>query len=80
MVRDDYIIRLYKSMGVPEKVLKIIVKLMEEWKTRLKAIEDEKVLKSRKINMRKRLLQGDSYSLVGLCLTEVPISVLTGIQ
>ena len=67
-------------MGVPEKVLKIIVKLMEEWKTRLEVIEDEKVLKSRKINMRKRLLQGDSYSLVGLYLTEVPISVLTGIQ
>ena len=54
----------------------VIVKLMEGWKTRLEVIEDGKVLTSRKINIRKRFLQGDSYSPVGCCLTEIPIPML----
>ena len=69
-------IRAYQWMGEPEKVLNVIVKLMEGQKTRLEVTEDGKVLTSRKINIRKGFLQGDSYSLVGFCLTEVPISVL----
>ena len=36
-----------------------------------------KSITSRKINTRKGFLKGDSYSPVGFCLTEVPISVLT---
>ena len=54
----------------------VIIKLMEEWKTRLEVTEDGKVLTSRKINIRKRFLQGDSYSPVGSCLTEIPIPML----
>ena len=63
-------------MGVPEKVVNVIVKLMERWKTRLEVTEDGKVLTSRKINIRKGFLQGDSYSPVGFCLTEIPILML----
>ena len=37
--------------------------------------EDGKVL-NRKINTMKGFLEGDSYSLVGSCLTEVPVSLL----
>ena len=48
---------------------------MEGWKTRMEVSEDGKVLTSRKINIRKGFLQEDSYSPVGICLTEVPISV-----
>ena len=62
--------------GVPEKIVNVIVKLMQGWKTRLEVTEDGNVLTSRKINIRKGFLQGDSYSPVGLCLTEVPISLL----
>ena len=62
--------------GVPEKMVNVIVKLMQGWKTRLEVTEDGNVLTSRKINIRKGFLQGDSYSPVGLCLTEVPISLL----
>ena len=76
MVRHDWMIRVYQWMGVPEKVVNVIVKLMEGWKTRLEVTEDGKVLTSRKINIRKGFLQGDSYSPVGFCLTEVPISLL----
>ena len=63
-------------MGVPEKVVNVIVKLMERWKTRLEVTENGKVLTSRKINIRKGFLQGDSYSPVGFCPTEIPISML----
>ena len=76
MVRHDWMIRVSQWMGVPEKVVYVIVKLMEGWKTRLDVTEDGKVLTSRKINIRKGILQGDSYSPVGFCLTEVPISML----
>ena len=63
-------------MRVPDKVVNVIVKLTEGWKTRLEVTEDGKVLTNRKINIRKGFLQGDSYSPVGLCLTEILISML----
>ena len=63
-------------MRVLEKVVNIIVKLMEGWKNRLEATEDGYVLTGRTINFRKGFLQGDNYSTVGICLTEVPFSVL----
>ena len=76
MVRHDWMTRVYQWMGVPDKVVNVIVKLMEGRKTRLEVTEDGKVLTSRKINIRKGFLQGDSYSPVGLCLTEIPILML----
>ena len=70
--------RVYQWLGVPKKVVNVIVnvKLMEGWKNRLEATEVGKVLTSRKINIRERFLQGDSYSSVGFCLTEIPILML----
>ena len=68
--------RAYQWIGVPGTVLNIIVKLMEGWETRLELNENGKVLMSRKIKIRKRFLQGDSYSPVGFCLMEVLISIL----
>ena len=63
-------------MEVPEKVVNAIIKLMEGWKTRLEVTVDGKVLTNRTINIRKDFWQGDSYSPVGFCLTEVHVSVL----
>ena len=60
MVRHDWMTRVYQWMGVPEKVVNVIVKLMEGWKTRLKITEDGNVLTNRKIDIRKWFLQGDS--------------------
>ena len=59
---------MYQWIGVLEKVVNVVVKLTEEWKTRLEVSEDGNVLTSRKINVRKRLMKGDSYSSVGFCL------------
>ena len=76
MERHNWMTRVHQWMKVPEKVVNVIVKLMEGWKTRLEVTEDGKVLTSRKINMRKLFLQGDGFSLVRFCLTEVLISML----
>ena len=68
--------RVYQWIGVPEKVVNVIAKLMEGCKTRLEVTEDGNILTSRRINIRKGFLQGDSYSPVGFCPPEVPISML----
>ena len=44
-------------MGVPEKIVNVIIKLMERLKTKLKVIDDEKLLTSRTINFRKGFLK-----------------------
>ena len=62
--------------GSTRESINLIVKLMEGWQTRLEVIEDGKVLTSRKVNIKKRFLQEDSYSPVGFCLMAVPILML----
>ena len=64
MVRHDWILRVYRWMGVPEKVVNALSQLMEGWKIRLE-VTKEKIRPA-----------GDSYSPVGLCLTEVPIAMM----
>ena len=63
-------------MGVPEKVVNIIIKLMEVWETKLELTDEGKLLTRKKIDFRKVLLQGDSFPLVEFCLTKVPVSML----
>ena len=63
-------------MGVPEKVANVISKLMSGWKTRLEVTENGKTTKSRIICIVRGFLQGDSYSPVGFCLTEVTAAML----
>ena len=53
VVKHDWMTSVYQWMGVPEKVISVIFKLMEGWNTRMEVTEDGKVLTSRKINIRK---------------------------
>ena len=76
MVWRYWMAQVYQWMGLSEKVVNVIIKLMERWKTRLDVTEDGKVLTSRIINIRKGFLQGDIYFLAGFCVTEVPVSML----
>ena len=75
-VRQDWMTGVYLWMSVPKKVVNVIIRLMKGWKTRLDVTEDGKVLTSRMINVRIGFLEGDSYSLVGFCLTEEYFSIL----
>ena len=43
MVKHDWMTRVYQWMGVLEKVVNIIVKLTEGWKTRQEVSEDGKL-------------------------------------
>ena len=76
MVRHDWMLRVYRWMEVPEKVVNVIGKLTSGWKTRLEVTENGKTTKSRVICIVRGFLQGDSYSPVGFCLTEVPVAML----
>ena len=64
MKRRGWMTRVYQLTEVQEKVVYVIIKLMEGWKTRLKVSVGGKVLTSRTMNIRKGVLQGDSYSPV----------------
>ena len=57
MVRHDWMTRVYLWMEVPEKVVNIIIKLMEGSKTKLEVTHDGKLLTSRTINFRKGFLK-----------------------
>ena len=46
------------------------------WKTRLEVTAEGKRETSRWINIRSGFLQGDSFSIVGFCLTKVPVAML----
>ena len=50
MVQHDWMLRVYRWMGVPEKVVNVISKLMSGWKTRLEVTENGKTTK-RQSNM-----------------------------
>ena len=76
MVRHDWMIRVYQWMGVPQKVVRVITELMKGWKTKLITNQEGKTTSSRMINIAKGFLQGDSFSPVGFCLSEVPVSML----
>ena len=49
---------------------------MDGWKTKLEVNDGGEIKTSRWIRILKGFLQGDSYSSVGLCLTEMPIVML----
>ena len=63
-------------MGVPKPLKNMLRKLMSSWKTRLKLNIGNHKVQSRWIRIRWGFLQGDSYSPVGFCLTEVPVTIL----
>ena len=76
MVHHDWILRVLEWMKVPDKIRKVIRNIMSRWKTRLEVRRDGNKDISRWIRIKRGFLQGDSFSPVGFCLTEVPISML----
>ena len=76
MVKHDWMLRVYGWMQVPDKMLNVIRELMRGWKTRLEVVDKSETIVSRWINIMKGFLQGDSFSPVGFCITEVPIGML----
>ena len=56
-------------------IIIITIIIITRWKTRLEVFNQGKVV-SRWIEIKRGFLQGDSYSPLGFCLTEIPIAML----
>ena len=63
-------------IGIPKEVITLISQLMEKWKTRLEIWSRSEKLTSRWIGISCGFLQGDSYSPVGFCISEIPVCLL----
>ena len=72
-VHHDWMLRVYRWIGIPDEVIKPISNLMELWKTRLEIWSKGEKITSRWINISCGFLQGDSYSPVGFCISEIPV-------
>ena len=67
-------LRVYKWTGIPDNVITLLSSLMRKWKTRLEIWKDGEKSIDRWINIMCGCLQGDSYSLVGFCIPEIPVN------
>ena len=75
-VHHDWMIRVYEWIGIPTVVISLLRELVNKWKTRLELWKDGKKCVSRWIHIKCGFLQGDSYSPVGFCITEIPVAKL----
>ena len=58
-VHHDWMLRVYRWVGIPDEVIKLISNLMELWKTRLEIWSKGEKMTSRWINIACGFLQGD---------------------
>ena len=75
-VHHDWMIRVYDWIGIPRNVIRLIVDLMSKWKTRLEILNGSEKMTGRWIKILYGFLQGDSYSPVGFCITEILVCIL----
>ena len=75
-VQHDWMLRVYQWIGIPREVVQLISVLMEKWKTRLEIWNNGEKMISRWIDIMCGFLQGDSYLLVGFCISEIPVCKL----
>ena len=63
-------------MGYSSKLINVLKQLMDGWKTKIEVNDGGEIKTSRWIRILKGFLEGDSYSPVGFCVTEMPIVML----
>ena len=73
-VHHDWMLRVCQWTGIPREVVQLVSVLMEKWKTRLEIWNNEEKMISRWIDIMCGFLKGDSYSPVGFCIAEIPVS------
>ena len=72
-VHHDWKLRVYKWIGILDEVIKLILNLMDLWKTTLGIWSKGEKMTNRWINISCGFLQGDSYSPVGFCISKIPL-------
>ena len=63
-------------MGIERKVRNVIEEVMKKWKTLLEIRNGNKLLRSWWIDIKRRILQGDTNFPVGYCCTDIPVMML----
>ena len=64
-VRHDWMLMVYKWMGIPEQLIELLKTIMSKWKTRLEICESGLKVRSRVLDINTGFLQGDSYAATG---------------
>ena len=75
-LHHDWMIRVYVWIGIPKQLIQLIEQLMSKWKIRLEVWNDGEKMMNRWIDISCGFLQGDSYSPVGFCISEIPVCKL----
>ena len=75
-VHHDWMIRVYEWTRIPRSVIRLIKELMNKWKTRLEIWSDHEKMTSQWIQILCGFLQGDNYSPVRFCISEIPVCIL----
>ena len=75
-IHHYWMLRMYQWIGIPREVVQLISVLMEKWKTRLEIWNNGEKMISRWIDIMCGFLEGDSYSPIGFCISEIPVCKL----
>ena len=75
-VHHDWMLRVYKWIGIPKDVIGFIYQLMSKWNTRPEIWNEGEKFTSRWIEILCVYLKGDSYSPVVFCISEIPVCKL----
>ena len=75
-VHHDWMIRVYEWIGIPRSVIKLIKELMRKCKTKLEIWRIFEKMTRQWIQILCGFLQGDSYSPVGFCISEILVCIL----
>ena len=67
----DWLLRVYKWIGIPDNVITLLSSLMRKWKTRQEIWKDGKKSIGRWIDIMCSFFQVDSYSPFGFCISEI---------
>ena len=76
-VHHDWMLRVYKWIGIPDEVIKLVLNLVELRKTKLEVWSKGEEMTSRWINISCGFIEGDSYSSVAFCISEIPVCQLS---
>jgi hypothetical protein len=69
-------IQCFKMCRINEKVINLVQQLHTIWRTRLELCQDGKIERSPPIKFKCGFFQGDSFSPVGFCVTEIPLGIM----
>ena len=75
-VHHDWMLRVYKWIGILDNVITLLSSIMRKWKITLGIWKDGEKSISRWIDIMRHFLQGNSCSPVGFCISEIPICQL----